>query len=71
MLLTQPLQIIVGDKQGAFGSYRDGLELYERAGSQKKDLLVLEGVSHYDLYDQPGPVERAVEKLTVFYQENL
>lgn len=71
VLLTQPLQIIVGDKQGAFGSYRDGLELYERAGSQKKDLLVLEGVSHYDLYDQPEPVERAVEKLTVFYQENL
>ena len=70
-LLTQPLQIIVGDKQGAFGSYRDGKELYERAGSKKKDLLVLEGVSHYDLYDQPEPVAKAVEKLVGFYGENL
>ena len=26
-LLTQPLQIIVGSKQGAFGSYKDGHEL--------------------------------------------
>lgn len=70
-LLTQPLQIIVGDKQGAFGSYRDGQELYKHAASEKKDLLVLEGVSHYDLYDQPGPVARAVEQLTKFYGTNL
>ena len=71
VLLTQPLQIIVGDKKGAFGSYRDGRELYERAASQKKDLMVLEGVSHYDLYDQPEPVAKAITKLTAFYQENL
>lgn len=70
-LLTQPLQIIVGDKQGAFGSYRDGQELYRRAASAKKDLLVLENVSHYDLYDQPEPVAKAVEKLEAFYRENL
>lgn len=71
VLLTQPLQIIIGDKQGAFGSYRDGQELYKKAASEKKDLLVLEGVSHYDLYDQPEPVQKAVEKLTTFYRENL
>lgn len=71
VLLTQPLQIVVGDKQGAFGSYRDGHELYKRAASSKKDLLVLEGVSHYDLYDQPGPVAAAVEKLTAFFEKNL
>ncbi|MDQ7092065.1 alpha/beta hydrolase [Desulfosporosinus sp. PR] len=70
-LLTQPLQIIVGDKQGAFGSYRDGHELYKKAASTKKDLFVLKGVSHYDLYDQPEPVRKAVEKLGAFYKENL
>jgi fermentation-respiration switch protein FrsA (DUF1100 family) len=70
-LLTQPLQIIVGDKQGAFGSYRDGQELFKRAASEKKDILVLENVSHYDLYDQPEPVNKAVEKLDAFYKENL
>lgn len=70
-LLTQPLQIIVGDKQGVFGSYRDGQELFKRAASEKKDILVLENVSHYDLYDQPEPVNKAVEKLEAFYKENL
>ena len=35
-LLTQPLQIIVGSKQGAFGSYKDGHELYEKAASEKR-----------------------------------
>lgn len=71
VLLTQPLQIIVGDKQGCFGSYKDGHELYEKAASKKKDLLILKGVSHYNLYDQPEPVKKAVEKLGAFYKENL
>ena len=70
-LLTQPLQIIVGDVQGAFGSYRDGHELYNKAASKKKDLLILEGVSHYDLYDKEEPVRKALEKLEVFYKENI
>ncbi|MBE7102707.1 alpha/beta hydrolase [Bacillus cereus] len=70
-LLTRPLQIIIGSKQGVFGSYKDGHELYNRANSEKKDLLVVEGASHYDLYDQPEPVKQAVEKLAGFYKENL
>jgi uncharacterized protein len=70
-LLTQPLQIIIGDVQGAFGSYKDGHELYDRAASEKKDLFVIEGASHYDLYDRPEPVSKAVEKLDPFYKENL
>lgn len=70
-LLTQPLQIIVGDVQGAFGSYRDGHELYNKAASKKKDLFILEGVSHYDLYDKEESVRKAIEKLDVFYKENI
>lgn len=42
-----------------------------KAASEKKDLLVVEGASHYDLYDQPEPVRIAVEKLTSFYKEHL
>lgn len=70
-LLTQPLQIIVGSVQGAFGSYRDGHELYNKAASKKKDLFIVEGASHYDLYDREEPVKKAVEKLEAFYKENL
>ncbi|MCL9661415.1 hypothetical protein L2089_12010 [Paenibacillus hunanensis] len=28
-LLSVPLQVIIGNVQGAYGSYADGLELYE------------------------------------------
>ncbi|ULO05933.1 alpha/beta hydrolase [Paenibacillus sp. 19GGS1-52] len=71
ILLTQPLQIIVGGVQGAFGSYRDGHDLYSRAASKKKDLFIVDGASHYDLYDKPEPVSKAVEKLKAFFKENL
>ncbi|KZE72499.1 alpha/beta hydrolase [Paenibacillus jamilae] len=70
-LLTQPLQIIVGGVQGAFGSYKDGHDLYNRAASEKKGLFVVEGAGHYDLYDRPEPVSKAIEKLGVFFKENL
>lgn len=71
-LLTQPLQIIVGGGQaGAFGSYRDGFELFNKARSEKKSILVVPAATHYDLYDQPGPVKQAVEKLKEFYGESL
>ncbi|MBF7818294.1 alpha/beta hydrolase [Klebsiella quasivariicola] len=70
-LLTQPLQIVVGSKQGAFGSNKDGHELYQRAASKHKDLLVLDGASHFDLYDKPEYVDQAVSKLTTFYKTYL
>jgi hypothetical protein len=34
-------------------------------------LVVAEGWSHYDLYDQPEPVAQALAKLAPSYQENL
>ncbi|MCW9706391.1 alpha/beta hydrolase [Fodinibius salsisoli] len=70
-LLTQPLQIVIGNVPGGFGSYRDGFDLYNRAASNNKDLLVVEGASHYDLYDQPEYVNQAVEQLESFFGENL
>ncbi|MEI7377625.1 alpha/beta hydrolase [Dickeya chrysanthemi] len=70
-LLTQPLQIIVGSKQGAFGSNKDGHDLYQRAASTHKDLMVLDGASHFDLYDKPEYVNQAVTQLTKFYAANL
>nr|WP_308014697.1 alpha/beta hydrolase [Nocardia coffeae] len=71
VLLTQPLCIVVGDKPGAFGAYRDGVELYRRAASKDKELVVAEGWSHYDLYDQPEPVAIALSHLIPFYKKHL
>ena len=71
VLLTQPLCVVVGDKVGAFGAYRDGCEIIERAASKQKELVVVEGWSHYDLYDKPEPVAKALAKLIPFYKANL
>ncbi|WP_030381331.1 MULTISPECIES: alpha/beta hydrolase [unclassified Streptomyces] len=69
-LLTQPLQIVVGDRTGSFGSRRDGQELFDRAPG-RKDLFVVDGAGHYDLYDRPEYVGRAVERLASFYADTL
>lgn len=71
ILLTQPLMIIVGSKPGGFGAYRDGFEIINRAASKNKELVVVEGWSHYDLYDKAEPVKIALDKLIPFYQANL
>lgn len=70
-LLTTPMMVVVGDKPGGFGAYRDGLEIYARAASKIKELVVVAGASHYELYDQPGPVGHALAKLVPFFKENL
>lgn len=70
-LLTQPLEIIVGDNVGAFGSYDTGKELYQRAAAKDKELYVIEGASHYDLYDNPEVTDKAVARLTEFYNRTL
>lgn len=70
-LLTQPLLVIVGDKVGSFGSYRDGFELYNKAASNHKKLHIVRGASHYDLYDQPKATTEALEQILPFFQQNL
>lgn len=70
-LLTQPLHIVIGDKVGAFGSYKDGYELFSKAASKDKTLQVVAGASHYDLYDQPAPTGKALEQIIPFFKKNL
>jgi len=70
-LLTQPLMVVIGDKPGAFGAYRDGWEIYGRAASVNKHIVVAEGYSHYDLYDKPEPVGLAMARVVPFFRESL
>ncbi|MGH8435560.1 MAG: hypothetical protein ACRERX_14050 [Pseudomonas sp.] len=63
--------VVIGDKPGGFGAYRDGCEIYGRAASKKKELVVAQGWSHYDLYDKPEPVGYALAKVVPFFKENL
>ncbi len=55
----------------AFGPYRDGFELFNRARSSHKSLQVVEGASHYDLCDRPGPTGEALKRLVPFFEEHL
>lgn len=71
LLLTQPLLVVTGDKPGGFGAYRDSCEIHGRAASKVKHLAVIEGWSHYDLYDRPEPVALALAKLVPFFREHL
>ncbi|MBN9341161.1 MAG: alpha/beta hydrolase [Comamonadaceae bacterium SCN 68-20] len=71
VLLTQPLMVVIGDKPGGFGAYRDGWEIYSRAASEHKHIVVAEGWSHYDLYDQPEPVAIAMAQVVPFFKEHL
>ena len=71
VLLTQPLLVIVGDKVGAFGSYRDGFDLYNKAVSKEKKIHIVSGASHYDLYDKPEATAEALDNLIPFFHENL
>lgn len=70
-LLTQPLLVVIGDKPGGFGAYRDGWEIYGRAASQAKQIFVAVGWSHYDLYDQPEPVALAMAQIVPFFKLHL
>lgn len=71
VLLTQPLLVVIGDKPGGFGAYRDGQEIYGRAASKQKEILVVENTSHYDLYDKPQPVASAMAKVVPFFKKHL
>lgn len=71
VLLTQPLHIVIGSVPGGFGSCRDGLELYGRARSSQKSIQIVEGASHYDLYDKPEPTAKALAQLVPFYRQHL
>lgn len=71
VLLTQPLMVVIGDKPGGFGAYRDGLEIYGRAASKDKHIVVAEGWSHYDLYDKAEPVALALAGVVPFFRERL
>lgn len=69
-LLTQPLQVVIGGRLGTTFSHEDGRTLFERAPNGK-DLLVVDGAGHYDMYDQDKYVDQAIERLDGFYMEHL
>ncbi len=65
-LLTQPLLAIAGREAGSLWHSQ---ELFAKAPG-KKDLFIVDGATHMDLYDGPG-VDTAMSKLAPFFKTNL
>lgn len=70
-LLNQPLQVIVGERKGMFGSNIFGYEVIERAASKDKSILEVKGASHFDLYDKEEYLAQTVPCLTDFFGRTL
>ncbi|KAJ9308738.1 hypothetical protein DTO217A2_1697 [Paecilomyces variotii] len=70
VLMTKPLMVVVGDRPGGFGAYRDALEIHGRAGSKEKHVVVLPGASHYMLYDKPEAVKPALDQVLPFLKKH-
>jgi fermentation-respiration switch protein FrsA (DUF1100 family) len=71
VLMTRPFMAVVGGIPGGFGAYRDAHEIYGRAASKEKHIVVIPGVSHYMLYDQPEAVKPALEHVLPFLKKHL
>ncbi len=66
-LLTQPLLLIAGSKAD---SLRFSKTLYGKAKCQK-ELFMIDGATHVDLYDVAEYVDPAIDKLDEFFNNNL
>lgn len=71
VLMTRPFMAVVGAIPGGFGAYRDAHEIYGRAGSKEKHIVVLPRVSHYMLYDKAEAVKPALEQALPFLKKHL
>ncbi|PWY82559.1 alpha/beta-hydrolase [Aspergillus eucalypticola CBS 122712] len=70
-IMTRPFMVIAGDKVGAFGAYRDAQDIYARAASKEKHLVILPETSHYMLYDHPEATKLALDQILPFLKKHL
>ncbi len=66
-LLTQPLLAVAGSKAGSLWHSQ---ELHKRAASTAKELFIVDGATHMDLYDGEGS-RKAMAKVGPFFAASL
>ncbi|MCS4912622.1 alpha/beta hydrolase [Staphylococcus aureus] len=66
-LLTQPVLFIAGSEAGTLWQSENA---YKRA-LEPKDIHIVEGANHFDMYDKEPFVTEAVEKMNSFYGQYL
>lgn len=67
-LINQPLLMMAGDIADTLYMTED---VFNAAGSQDKELFLIEGATHIQTYWVPEYVSQAVEKLNTFFGDNL
>lgn len=67
-LLTQPLLLIAGSEAGSLWHSE---ELHTNAASKEKELFIIKGATHMDLYDGKQYVPQVAKKLAEFFYKNL
>lgn len=65
--LDRPLLVIAGSKAGALWQSKRAVEV----SNGPKELFVLEGSGHFDLYDNPVYIEQALAKMNSFFSGAL
>ena len=66
-LITQPLLMIAGSEAGSLWHSK---ELHAKAASRDKELFIIPGATHMDLYDGAG-ADTAARKLGRFFESRL
>ncbi|WP_312213462.1 alpha/beta hydrolase [Pseudescherichia sp.] len=66
-IAPRPVLLITGEKAE---TRKFSQQAYNNA-KQPKELMVIPGATHFDLYDKPQFVNPAVDKLAVFFTKNL
>lgn len=70
-LLTLPLQVVVGGRRGNTGQFEASHALFDLSPATEKDLFVVEGAGHYDLYFKSEYVGPAIDVLAPFFARQL
>ncbi|MCD8270004.1 MAG: alpha/beta hydrolase [Parabacteroides sp.] len=68
LYLTQPLLLVAGSMAGSKWYSED---LYKRAASTDKNLHIVEGANHMQMYDVSQYVDEAVAVLVPFFKKNI
>lgn len=66
-IAPRPVLLITGEKAE---TRKFSQQAYDNA-QQPKELMVIPGASHFDLYDKPQFVNPAIDKLAVFFTKSL
>ena len=66
-LLTQPVLFIAGTEAGSLWQ----TEMAYKKATGPKELFLIEGATHMDLYDIPQYVNQAADKMEIFFHKNF